>query len=186
MTVSEQTYLRLVLEDSDEQWELHCGHLRSKPPMTWEHVQIAGVLGYRLQQQLNLAEYLVRSEGGRVRRSERQYYVPDVVVIPMEMARRLFPVPGVVAVFREPLPLVVEVWSQSTGAYDVTDKLPEYQRRGDLEIWLVHLYQRTLTSWVRQPDGSYAETVYGEATVRPAALPGVAIDLDELFGPGRA
>jgi Uma2 family endonuclease len=38
----------------------------------------------------------------------------------------------------EPLPLVVEVWSPSTGQYDVDEKLPEYQRRGDLEIWRFH------------------------------------------------
>jgi Uma2 family endonuclease len=181
MPVSEQTYLQLIREDSDEIWELHCGHLRSKPPMTWEHVRTASVLGFRLQQQLELEAFVVIEQSGRAKRSESRYYVPDLVVVPDEMARQLFSSPGLLAVFPEPLPLVVEVWSPSTGTYDVNDKLPEYQRRGDLEIWLIHPYQRSLTSWVRQTDGSYAETVYREGVVRPAALPGVAIDLGELL-----
>jgi hypothetical protein len=38
-----------------------------------------------------------------------------------------------------------------------------------------------LTRWVRQSDGSYEELVHREGIVRPAALPGVAIDLEALF-----
>jgi Uma2 family endonuclease len=83
--------------------------------------------------------------------------------------------------YEAPLPLVVEVWSPSTGEYDVDSKLPEYQRRGDLEIWRLQPYERTLTAWRRQPDGTYAETVCTGDTIRPIGLPGVAIDLDTLF-----
>jgi Uma2 family endonuclease len=79
------------------------------------------------------------------------------------------------------MPLVVEVWSPSTGDTDVTDKLRECQERGDVEIWLLHPYERTLTAWRRQPDGSYTETHNTGGIVRPASLPGVAIDLDTLF-----
>ncbi len=79
------------------------------------------------------------------------------------------------------LPLVVEVWSPSTCDYDVDKKLPEYQRRGDLDVWRIHPYERTLIAWVRQADGSYAENHYRGGIVRPAALLGVAIDLDALF-----
>ena len=76
---------------------------------------------------------------------------------------------------------VVEVWSPSTGTFDVDTKLPEYQRRGDLEIWRIHPYDRILTAWRRQADGSYTESIYREGTIQPVALPGVVIDLDTLF-----
>jgi Uma2 family endonuclease len=181
MPVSEATYLRLVDEDQESNWELHCGRLWSKQPMTWEHSDIYGHLGVLIQTQLSRREFVVKFNAGHVRRSETEYYVPDLIVIPREMARRLFAVPGTVEVYREPLPLVVEVWSPSTGRLDVREKLPEYQRRGDAEIWLIHPYQRTLTAWVRQPDGSYSECRYAGGVVRPSALPGVTIDLDELF-----
>ena len=45
MPVSEETYKRVVLEDTDHIWELVCGHLREKPPMTTEHEQNGRTLG---------------------------------------------------------------------------------------------------------------------------------------------
>jgi Uma2 family endonuclease len=79
------------------------------------------------------------------------------------------------------LPLVVEVWSPSTGGYDIDAKIPEYRRRGDLEIWRLHPFEKTLTAWGRQPDGSYTKRVFQGGTVQPVGLPNVTIDLDALF-----
>ena len=42
-------------------------------------------------------------------------------------------------------------------------------------------YERTLTTWRRNPDGSYAETLWQESTIRPLALPNVVIDIPALF-----
>ena len=99
----------------------------------------------------------------------------------MEYVRRLHERPGTFEVFEDPVPLVVEVWSPSTGDYEIDDKLREYQLRGDMEIWRLHPYERTLWTWRRQPGGSYVETVVTSGAVEPAALPGVTIDLDALF-----
>ena len=82
---------------------------------------------------------------------------------------------------------MVEVWSRSTGAYDVETKLQGYRERGDAEIWLIQPYERTLTAWRRQPDGSYAEETYrdgrgGRFVPSPGVpFPGVVIDLDALL-----
>ena len=178
--LTEAQYLRFVLEHSDGTWELHCGRLVEKPPMTMEHGWVMHELRDRLRAQLPRADYYVQVNHGRLRRAADRYYVPDVLVVPMEQVRRLW---GHRAVERytEPLPLVVEVWSPSTGAYDIDSKLPEYQRRGDLEIWRIHPYERTLTAWVRQPDGSYRETLYTGGSVQAAFLPNVSIELASLF-----
>lgn len=180
MPVSEQTYLRLALEDPG-QWELHCGHLRRKPGMTAEHNEVAFELGLRLGQQLNRNQYRVRVSLGHVRRSAESYYIPDVFVIPNELFQQQRGRPDVLEAYGAPLPLVIEVWSPSTGDYDVDAKLPEYQARGDLEIWRVHPFDRTLTAWRRQVDGTYAVSAFIGGTVQPVALPGVSIDLDTLF-----
>ena len=180
MPVSERTYLQLALEDPN-QWELHCGHLRRKPGMTYEHNRVASRLFFRLRQQLDEERFDVRLGMGHLRRSAESYYIPDVSVIPMELTRPLRGRPDVLEAYDAPLPLVVEVWSPSTGEYDVDSKVPEYQRRGDLEIWRIHPFDRTLTAWRRQPDGSYAESHYTGGTVQPVALPNVTIDLDTLF-----
>lgn len=180
MLVSEQDYLRLVMDDPDGRWELFCGEPRRKPPMTSEHEDVTAYLGGALIAQLDRREFRVRIAGSRVRRSARYYFVPDVMVVPTDLVspQRGLPAPEL---FRDPLPLVVEVWSPSTGTYDQTTKLAEYKRRGDLEVWLLHPYERTLTAWQRQPDGSYSETVVRGGTVRPVFLPNVTIDLDALF-----
>jgi Uma2 family endonuclease len=180
MPVSEQTFLQLALEEPG-QWELHCGNLRRKPPMTFAHNDLEDELAYTLRGQLDRSQFRVRSGKGHVRRSSESYYIPDVFVVPIEATQSLRGRSDVLEAYADPLPLVVEIWSPSTGDYDVDSKLPEYQRRGDLEIWRLHPYDRTLTAWQRQPDGSYLELLFTGGTVQPIALPGVTIDLDRLF-----
>lgn len=106
-----------------------------------------------------------------------------MVVIPRAVEQRLRGrlAPGQLEVYEEPLPLVVEVWSPSTGEYDVDTKLREYQLRGDAAIWRLHPVEHTLTAWRRQPDGSYGEALYREGIIEPVALPGVRIELAALF-----
>lgn len=180
--MTEAEFLQLLLDDPDTYWELHDGELRCKPPMTWEHMRTAALLHSDLQVQLDRREYVVVSEAGRLRRSATRYYIPDVMVVPVALAQQLFSTPGTVGAFPDPLPFVAEVWSPSTGGQDVRDKLPEYRRRGDREIWFIHPYERTVTVWVRRSDGTYTETVYSTGTIALSSLPGVVIDLDALFG----
>lgn len=182
MPVSEKTYKAVALEDPEGQWELHCGILRQKPGMSFAHSHVITEVFTSLIQQLDSREYAVRTNHARVRHSAQSYYIPDVVVIPAELVRRELSLrPDALEVYDVPLPLVVEVWSPSTGDFDVESKVPEYQQRGDREIWRIHPYERTLTAWRRQPDGSYTETLYRGGSVQPIALPNVTIDLDALF-----
>ena len=149
--------------------------------MTAEHNVTAFELALRLGNQLDRSQFHVRLGMGHLRRSAENYYIPDVFVIPIGLVRPLRGRRDVLEAYDAPLPLVVEVWTPSTGDYDVDTKLPEYQRRGDLEIWRVHPFDRTLTAWQRQPDGGYAESHYTGGIVQPVALPSVTIDLDTLF-----
>jgi Uma2 family endonuclease len=180
MPVSEQTFKQVALEDPEGRWELHCGRLRKKPDMSFEH----NYLMFELQRvdmlQVDHQQYQVRCNVGHIRRSSESYFIPDVFVLPKEYA---LPHRGERQLenYSEPMPLVVEFWSPSTGDYDVTTKLQEYQRRGDLEIWLIHPYDRVLRAWRRQPDGSYTESLHTGGAIQPVALPGVTIDLDALF-----
>ena len=179
MPVSEATYQQVALEDPESKWELHCGQLRRKPSMTMPHNTLQDELVFVLKLALPRDRFEVRS-AARARRNEQHSYVPDAMVIPIEAWRRYRRSPDLES-YSEPLPLVVEIWSRSTGDYDVDEKLPEYQRRGDLEIWRLHPYERTLTAWRRAPDGTYAEHRWTAGTVELHAIAGVSIDLDALF-----
>jgi Uma2 family endonuclease len=178
--MTEQEYEAFVWAHPDAQWELHDGVLVEKPGMTWEHSDLAFHTGHLLQLQLDRKDYRVFVEG-RVRRPPATVFIPDVMVLPTSYGEPFRGRPGKLAILPGPVPLVVEVWSRSTGDYDVDTKIPVYQQRGDLEIWRLHPYERTLTRWVRQPDGSYTESVHLGGAVVLAALPGVTIDLDRLF-----
>ena len=179
--ISEMEYRELALNDSDRLWELWDGVPREKPLMSMKHEDVASYLGAALITQLDRRRYRVNINGGRTRLSSRTYYIPDVVVIPAAYKAPFEDDPRAFNAFAEPLPLVVEVWSPSTGHYDVETKLKGYRERGDTEVWFIHPYERTLTAWRRQPDGSYAEETYRGGVVRVASLPGVVIDLDALL-----
>ena len=180
MPVSEQTFQQLALEDREGKWELYCGHLRRKPGMSYAHNRVGYWLSVQIATQIDRRRFDVRSDAGYVRRPSESYFIPDVFVIPIELTESLSAGRGL-EFYDAPLPLVVEVWSPSTGDFDVETKLLEYQRRGDLEIWRIHPYERTLTAWRRQPDGSYAESSHRGGTIQPVAVPGVTVDLDLLF-----
>ena len=179
--VSEQTYEEVALGDDDRIWELWDGRLVEKPGMSVEHNDLISVLHATLFNQLDRREFRVRSNSARLRYTPENVFVPDVVVVPAAMERALRGRPRSLETYPEPLPLVIETWSPSTGRYDVRTKLAHYQQRGDLEIWRIHPYERTLTVWLRQPDGTYAETVHRSGIIGPTFLPNVVIDLDTLF-----
>ena len=177
--MSEQEYEDFVLSGVEGHWELHDGVLVEKPGMSWRHLDVAFELGRLLGNQLDRAEHRVVIEG-RARRPTATVFMPDVMVVPTAYGARLVDDPRL-AIFSDPLLLVVEVWSPSTGDYDIDTKIPVYQQRGDAEIWRIHPFERMLTRWVLQPDGTYAESTHHGGVIALKALPDVTIDLDRLF-----
>jgi Uma2 family endonuclease len=180
--ISNDAYERLALAEPDRKWELRDGVLREKPGMTYAHNTIEARLGILLGQQLDWEEYEVRIDAGRVHRPTSTYFIPDIFVFPKVLARPFIVQETLLEVYDQPLPLVIEVWSRSTGTYAVAEKLAVYKQRGDLEVWYIHPYEKTLTAWRRQPDGMYSEETFRDGVVTLAALPDVAIDLNTLFG----
>ena len=158
--VSEAEYRRLTLADPHGQLELYRGQLREKSEMSVGHGDVMMCLTEQLLLQLERGEFHVRVQHARLRIASDTYYVPDIAVVPTAAVLALRAHPNELDAYPDPLPLVIEVWSPSTGSYDVQVKLADYQRRGDLEIWFVHPYERTLRAWRRLPDGTYDEAVF--------------------------
>jgi Uma2 family endonuclease len=179
--ISGKAYERLALTEPDRKWEQRDGVLREKPGMTAAHNRLKMELGFMLMLQLDRSDYHVRIDSGRVRRPGATYFIPDVFVVPTNYVIPLLDQQDVLEVYDQPLPLVVEVWSRSTGDYDVEEKLAVYRQRGNLEIWRIHPYEQKVTAWRRLSDGSYEKTNYQEGIICPTALPGVEIDVAALF-----
>jgi Uma2 family endonuclease len=181
MLVRDRLYDELARIDPECRFEVHQGRLREKPSMSYRHGRVSFLLGLQLGQQLDLTQFDVRVNHGRVRRPGITYYIPDVMVVPVEILGPDIDRPDVLETYDAPLPFLAEVWSPSTGSYDVDEKLPEYMNRGDAEIWRLHPFDHTVTAYRRQPDGSYTVTVFHGGIVELHALPGVKIDIDALF-----
>lgn len=178
--LSEQEYIDLAQRDDDHLWELWDGVLVVKPTMTIKHDNFSFLLGHMLQNQLDWREYRVNVNGGKTR-LPLTFLIPDVIVVPAACQIAHDDDPDWFSAYPDPLPFVAEIWSRSTGNYDMAAKLPRYRERGDQEIWFVHPYEQTLTTWRRQQDGTYAEVLYRGGIVTVASLPGVAIDFGALL-----
>ena len=189
MPISQATYERVALEDPESYWELLCGELvpnERKEGMTQEHGFTIVDLDLMLSEQLRPHDYVVRTDPLRLHSPSGSNCMPDLAVFPrahIEHARQQPQRRRRLEVHDIALPLVVEVWSPSTGARDRTTKLAIYQERRDAEIWLVHPVRRYVTAYRLQPDGRYTETRYAEGNVPVMSLPEVTIDLAVLFGP---
>jgi Uma2 family endonuclease len=181
MPLTEQTYRAVVVEDEDGQWELWCGRLREKPAMTADHNRFGMRLTPQLGVQLDSQEFEVRVNSSRLRRPNGMAFIPDVVVVPTALVEQLINRIDTLETYDPPVPFVAEVWSPSTGTYDVDTKFAEYRERGDQEIWRIHPYERTLTVWRRQADGTYEKTFHTAGRLTLRALPQVTIDLDLLL-----
>ena len=182
IAMSPEEYEAFVLEESDDRtWELVRGRLQEKPAMTEGHDNSSFELAHSLRSQLNPRHFRVSANMARVKRMDRSYFIPDVVVFPITGGPGQPENPRAFNAYSTPALLVVEVWSPSTGKYDIEEKLRAYQERGDLEIWRLHPFDHTLTVWRRRPEGGYDEVVLRGGQVTPSTLPGVTIDLDALF-----
>lgn len=179
--IGEQTYLDLAASEANRFLELWNGELRMKPSMSYEHNHAMFEIGYILRRQLDRHRFQVRVNAGRLRQAAGNYFIPDVAVIPVDLALAQRDQPGHLETYEAPLPLVVEIWSRSTGDYDITTWLAAYQVRGDAEIWRLHPYERSLVRWIRGSAGTYREDVLTGGTVELVGLPGVTIDLEAIF-----
>jgi Uma2 family endonuclease len=180
--VGEAEYRELALMGENRRLELFRGHLREKPAVSVDHSYVAMNLVELLLKQLERDQYRVSLGQARLRVTSDTYYVPDVTVIPSALVQALRATPRMLDAYAEPMPLVVEIWSPSTGDHDLNVKLADYRQRGDQEIWYIHPYQRTITAWRRRQEQSYAESVYRTGTVRAESLPDFEFDVDVLFG----
>lgn len=181
MSVTQQLYESVSLNDPEGRWELHGGKLREKPVMSHAHNEVMFELGHQIRVQLDPDVYLVRSNAGRLRLASDTVYIPDVFVIPRSAVDEMGADMPALETFAVPALLVVEVWSPSTGEYDIDQKIPRYAMHGDREIWRVHPRERSIEVWVRAEDGSYSHQIQQGGRLSPRWLPGVRVHFDPNF-----
>ncbi len=108
--LTEAEYEEFVFANPDRKWELVEGQLREKPGLSWEHDDIIVSLAILLQLQLDRAAFASRKSTGRSRHSPGTIFIPDLMVVPTRLGEN-FAADRETCDLRQPLPLVVEVWS---------------------------------------------------------------------------
>lgn len=181
MAVSAPAYTELALTEAGRRLELHDGMLVEKPPMSIGHNLTLHRLSAFFYRQLDLSRLDIRVNSTRLYLPDNTYYIPDLAILTAAAVSALGDRLDVLEVYATPLPLVVEIWSPSTGDYDINEKVPRYRERGDIEIWRIHPFERTIAAWRRQPDGHYLETLHTAGTIEPIALPELRLDVETIF-----
>lgn len=169
------------LEETDGRHELYDGELREKPSMSFGHNLTMRRLVWQLITQLAFESFEVLQNAGHTAIPGGNSYIPDVAIVPANLTEAFHAAPRTFESYAAPLPFVVEIWSPSTGRYDIDRKLPGYQARGDLEIWRIHPFDQIVRIWRRNDDGSYVESETRGGTVTLHALQHVTVDLDALW-----
>lgn len=104
---------------------------------------------------------------------------PDIAILAPESSAYSSALPGAADVL-----LVVEV-AHTTLRYDMGIKADLYARHGIRELWVVDLTARVLEVFRSPVEGRYRTrlTLSATDTAIPEALPGIRVDLGELFRP---
>src|SRR5262245_11040104 len=128
--MSPEEYEHLALGEAGRGWELVNGRLREKPSMSIAHEFMSYDLAVFLTNHLPRDRYRVHHDSAKLKRADRSYYIPDVAVTSPSGADLLRADPHALNLHVDPVLLVVEVRSPSTGDYDLETKIRAYQDRG--------------------------------------------------------
>ncbi|MBD1927968.1 Uma2 family endonuclease [Trichocoleus sp. FACHB-90] len=123
-------------DGTDNHYELVGGQLKLMNPPTLLHIRIAKFLERQFDSEIERLGYTweaFREVGQQT--EEDSARLPDVLVVPLELAETLM---NQSAVLRVPSLLVVEIVSPSSKADDYKEKLEEYQKLGIPEYWIVN------------------------------------------------
>lgn len=139
-----EIYMELALQDPGSLEFAPCVGIRRKPPMGRGHASANSALAIEIGVQLRGLPFQVVTKAPALQLVDGEhYFMPDACVVPHELRGLRNIRPAGLWTIAEALPLVVEVWSPSTGHYDTGAKFAEYRARGDEEIWRIHPYEMT-------------------------------------------
>ncbi len=141
----------LIDETGNERHEYYYGKLIAMPGETLLHNEICAQLLILLKSILPKGRYKVYIENVKVNiEGEEVYVYPDIVVI---QSQPKVDAPHKEYIIYSPL-LIVEVLSDSTRKYDLTDKFIQYQKISSLQYYLAVEPQKQLVIFYEKDDSN--------------------------------
>lgn len=164
-------------DDERHKYELVGGELFVSPKGVFRHQYVATRIAHVLLEWAD-AHGAVASVEPDVYHTDRDYVIPDVVLLLAGLARNSDPV------IRTTPDLVVEVSSPSTRRLDVVVKRALYERMGVPEYWVVDLERECFEVYrLRGGRDGPPEVVGAGGTLRPGHLDGLAVEVDDVLRP---
>lgn len=169
-------------DGTDNRYELVCGKLKLMNPPTLLHIRIAKFLERQFDREIERLGYpweAFREVGQQI--SENTARLPDVCVVPLEVAETLM---GRSAVLQVPSLLVVEIVSPSSCADDYRDKLEEYQGLGIPEYWVVNpesKRDKRVTVYQLQNEVYQKEEFRGDLQIISATFPELNLTANQVL-----
>jgi Uma2 family endonuclease len=160
----------LALGETQERYELIDGIVFMSPSPSMLHQRIKAAILFQLMQS---APECVAVADTDVRFGPALVYCPDVVAY---APGKLDPVPSRLTL---PPDLAVEILSPSNRPLDLVTKRADYERFGVGEYWIVEPDSLSVRRFIRR-GARFEEAPAGPGPLRPATIPGAAVDLAML------
>jgi len=165
-------------ESDTKRYELIEGELIMVPSPTTYHQRIAGNLEYVLREFMESRNLgFIYHAPCDVVLSEENVFQPDIFFITRERSEIITE-----ENIQGPPDLVIEILSPSTAERDRTHERTLYARHGVREYWIVDPDERTVKIMILKEKGLDVVGLYqGKARVESPLLPGLVIDLKQIF-----
>lgn len=175
ITIAEyEQMIKAGVFDEDDRIELIEGDIVKMSPIGAAHAGFVKRLNRLLSNRVAGQAIVAVQDPIRLARSEPE---PDLALLRPRADDYIRSLPEAADVL-----LIIEVADTST-EYDRLVKLPVYAAAGIPETWLLDLNRRLIEVYRQPGEAGYAEkrTLRSQAPLTLAALPGLALDFDEIF-----
>lgn len=172
--LSEEEYF-LFEEKSELKHELINGNLYEMSGVSIFHNDIVGNLYLLFRTFLKGTDWKVAFENFKIKTPEGNYFYPDIAVCYFKPEKYFS---------QQPL-LIVEVLSDTTRKYDLTDKFIQYQKIETLKYYMcVEPEQQVVVFYCKQEDGDWmAETLTKDEQIISLPKLNISFSLKDIYNP---
>ena len=172
--MSDEEYF-LFEEKSELRHELINRNLYQMSGVSIFHNDIVGNLYLFFRTYLKSTDWKIAFESFKIKTPENNYFYPDIAVCYPNTARY----------FSEQPLLLVEVLSDTTRKYDLTDKFIQYQKIETLQYYLcVEPEQQVVVFYSKQQDGEWmAETLTKDEQAVSLPTLNISFSLKDIYNP---
>lgn len=165
----------LFEEKSELKHELINGNLYEISGVSIEHTEMVGNVYLLFRSLLKGRDWKIPFENYKIKTPEGNFFYPDIAVC----------YPDLQKYFSESPLLIIEVLSDATRKYDLTDKFIQYQKTETFQYYLcIEPEQQVVFFYYKQEDGEWlAETLTKDEQIISLPKLSISFSLKDIYNP---